>query len=366
MADDPRLAERLNRANEKLRVSSAARKRHRSTIAAELQAPTIPAVVKPRSGQRHRRLALIAATILIGPIAALLASSGAIPGDTLYPAKRAVERVVSVFDNETTADHRLDELEQLIRRESKPSAISDAQDEAFSAIEGFSEGHPFIDRYRYLVLGARQGEAGLDLDYRQRRIVRWSEGERYRISLPTGDLVRIDRSGDDFQLTATGDWVIDRLVGERWFVSDQGIGVVGSTIFELRVIGDEVEAVLLNELPIVGGPNGVEVESTTPVRPDVEPDRNEDPPITVEAEAGSDSTDDQSDDATVPSPTTETPTTTATTPEPTQPETTEEPTTTTVTTALPTQPPPTEPPPTAPPTTCGDDDDDEDEDECDD
>ncbi|MGI9596266.1 MAG: hypothetical protein ACR2QK_08905, partial [Acidimicrobiales bacterium] len=197
MTEDPRLSERLKQANEQLTISSAVRNRHRSTIQAELNSPTAVVPRRPKRQEQPRRLALVAATLLIGPVAALFVSSGAAPGDALYPTKRAVERVVSLIDNDRSADNRLEELDDLIARGSGRDAIAEAQDDAYAAIGGLGDDHPFVHRYQDLVLGARRGPDGVDPNYRHEADVDWAGGEPYRTSLPNGDVLIIERIGGE-------------------------------------------------------------------------------------------------------------------------------------------------------------------------
>ncbi|MGI9595578.1 MAG: hypothetical protein ACR2QK_05440, partial [Acidimicrobiales bacterium] len=213
-------------------------------------------------------------------------------------------------------------------------------------------------------------------------VVDWAGGEPYRTSLPNGDVLIIERIDGEYRLTVSGNWLVDPIVGDRWFVSDLGIGVdvSGSTIFEIQVDGDEVRARLLDEPPLVSGPDRLEVEGVKPVRSSSEEEEWE----PVETEPGDDAEDDPSaatgPSSTVPETTSTVQTTTSVAgPTTTVPPTTAKSTTTTTKPSTTTRPPrttTTRPPrttTTSPPTTVCDDDDDRDDgfdgaddDDCDD
>lgn len=221
MAEDRGLTERLKKANEQLRISPEVRDRHRLAIMAELDGPSIVTPRRPAREHRPRRMALVAATLLIGPIGVLFASSGAVPGDTLYSTKRTLEQVISVFDDELSAGNRLDELGELIDRDAAPVAITKAQDDAFSALREFEPDHRYFHQYEDLVLGARRGSEGLASGYVYEGEVAWATGERYVVSLPDGEILIIEQFGSSLGVKVSGDWMVDRVADGRWFVSDR-------------------------------------------------------------------------------------------------------------------------------------------------
>ncbi len=92
--------------------------------------------VPTRSPARRRRrwiAAVVVAGLLALPVAGVAAES-AVPGDALYPVKRALEPIRSWLDPELAAKHRLDELAVLIERDSDDATIERAIDEASLAV----------------------------------------------------------------------------------------------------------------------------------------------------------------------------------------------------------------------------------------
>jgi hypothetical protein len=71
---------------------------------------------------RGRVLALALVLALLVPVMALAAES-TVPGDFLYPIKRAVEPIVQVFDSDAPAQRRVREVEVLFERDAPDEAI---------------------------------------------------------------------------------------------------------------------------------------------------------------------------------------------------------------------------------------------------
>ena len=90
-------------------VSEETRSRHLAHVGAALRARS------DRLPRRGRVLALALALVLLVPVMAL-AAENAVPGDLLYPVKRAVEPVVSIFDADAPAERRVREVEVLFDR----------------------------------------------------------------------------------------------------------------------------------------------------------------------------------------------------------------------------------------------------------
>lgn len=90
-------------------VDEGTRKRHLSVIVAGLQR-------SPRRRRRTRLMAVAVAVILLLPVLAA-ASGNSLPGDVLYPLKRALEPIVSVFDGAAEAENRVREVEALLERD---------------------------------------------------------------------------------------------------------------------------------------------------------------------------------------------------------------------------------------------------------
>lgn len=108
-------------------VPDATRTRHLAAIDAALA---------PRGTALRRRVAAAAAIgIAFTPVGVAVAAEGAVPGDLLYPVKRAVEPVRSVWDDDVAAEHRVKELDVLAGDESAtPEILVDAADEADRAV----------------------------------------------------------------------------------------------------------------------------------------------------------------------------------------------------------------------------------------
>ncbi|GMR02084.1 MAG: hypothetical protein BMS9Abin20_0410 [Acidimicrobiia bacterium] len=105
--------------------------RHEATIAEALRAADLPVVASP-SRWRLRIPALVAAAMVVAPVGAAVAADNANPGDVLYPVKRIVEPIVSIFDSDVVASHRVEELAHIVDEPAEidriPSAVSDARD----------------------------------------------------------------------------------------------------------------------------------------------------------------------------------------------------------------------------------------------
>jgi hypothetical protein len=118
--DDP--IDRLRHGQQTFRISPEARDQHLRAIAGALETAT--------PGRSRRALAAWAAAILTGLPAAAVASQGAVPGDVLYPVKRTAEAAWSLVDPDIAVRHRLEELEELRRRDGDPERFEALLDEA--------------------------------------------------------------------------------------------------------------------------------------------------------------------------------------------------------------------------------------------
>lgn len=169
-----------------IEVPERTAERHLAAIADEARAPRRGAgpvglsAMRPPTTRRARAFALsLAAAIAVTLMSAsaVVASTEALPGDLLYPAKRAVERVNFAFHPSQSsrarlhmefAERRLGELEELIARGDLPGeppieqALA-AYDAQLSGIEGilrawvFSGNEELLDRIEQRL--ARQVEA---------------------------------------------------------------------------------------------------------------------------------------------------------------------------------------------------------------
>ena len=92
---------------------------------------------------RGRLLAVAVAAVLLLPVAAL-AAEDTVPGDILYPLKRAIEPVVQVFDSSAPAERRVREVEVLFERDAPDEVIVERVDVARDTIK--DDRHDLRDR----------------------------------------------------------------------------------------------------------------------------------------------------------------------------------------------------------------------------
>jgi hypothetical protein len=107
-----------------IEVAPEVRQRHQREISA-----------KVASAPRRRRgfgLVLVGAMLLV-PLAAV-AAEDSLPGELLYPVKRILEPVRSLFDEAVFADHRVDELEILVARRTPRAEMARTVREAEEAV----------------------------------------------------------------------------------------------------------------------------------------------------------------------------------------------------------------------------------------
>lgn len=112
--------------------------------------------VMPR---RRRLMAALASLVVLGLPATAVAAEDSVPGDALYPMKRAVESVWVVFDGEIPARHRLDELERLMARGADQEAVEEAVERARLELNDVDD--PGLrNRFRRLRAGAEGTSPG--------------------------------------------------------------------------------------------------------------------------------------------------------------------------------------------------------------
>ncbi len=116
----------------RLAVTPEIRERHLTAVASEIDKRHRP------WGFRRRLLVIALATVLALPVMAL-AAEDSVPGDFLYPLKRVVEPVVSVFDRDAASTHRVDEVEKLISRGAPELVVSAHVQVARDAVEDWPE-----------------------------------------------------------------------------------------------------------------------------------------------------------------------------------------------------------------------------------
>ena len=106
-----------------------------------------PAAV-PRWKATWRRWAVSVAALgtALVPVAAV-ASDSAVPGDLLYPVKLTVERIQLIFDRDIDAEHRVNELENLIDRAADVSVIDRHIDHTSDVLERTTDRTDLVERY---------------------------------------------------------------------------------------------------------------------------------------------------------------------------------------------------------------------------
>ncbi len=115
---------------------------HQRNIADELRTAAVP----QRATHLTIRTALMATTlgaVLMG--SAALAAEGSLPGDVLYPVKQVTESVRSVFDDEVVAEHRVEELDDLVRRDRPTIEIDEQLVEAQVEVDRLPSDSPLRD-----------------------------------------------------------------------------------------------------------------------------------------------------------------------------------------------------------------------------
>lgn len=104
--------------------------------ASDLEAIRREVARRPHAGRGARRrwtLGVVVALMIAGPTAAV-AGNDALPGDLLYPVKRAVEPILRLFDGDVVVDHRVAEVAGLVDRRADDSLIEERVDLARRAL----------------------------------------------------------------------------------------------------------------------------------------------------------------------------------------------------------------------------------------
>ncbi len=231
MAESDELTERLRSGSRNLTIGDDVRSDQLEAISAAVEAagprPDDAAVSRPPSpsgpNRRRRILALtgtgVMALLLMGFMG--LTTARSLPGDTLYPAKRAVERVLAAADSDLPAQLRLDELEALIERASPAPVIVEAQREAADALVEVDDPSS-LDRYRRLAIGAPTGDGTIDPDYRVRIALDADGVDETRLSLPDGHLLDLGQRAEGGVVTPLGSWQAESADGQAWVVRSAG------------------------------------------------------------------------------------------------------------------------------------------------
>lgn len=127
----PELQQRLARLHVDMEPEVAERQLAR--VAEELRVP--PAPVRRRRAHRVRLISVVAVAVLLLLPTAAVAAEGTVPGDFLYPVKRATEWVRSIVDPTIDAEHRIEELETVVDRGASIDEVSDRLLDAETAVE---------------------------------------------------------------------------------------------------------------------------------------------------------------------------------------------------------------------------------------
>lgn len=120
-------------ANLRIENSPDMAERQIAAIRTELVTPAPVTVPARRRLNRRPVFALIAAVILLLPAAAIGAEN-TVPGDVLYPAKRATEWFRSFVDDDVVVRHRVEELENVLRRGEPIDVVTDLLTETEGAV----------------------------------------------------------------------------------------------------------------------------------------------------------------------------------------------------------------------------------------
>lgn len=108
--------------------------RHMAAVADELRTTPAPTPSPGGIWWRRRVVALSTLVAVAAPVSAAVAAESAMPGDALYPVKRATEWVRSWIDDGVAADHRLDELENALEQREPLPIVEDRLRDAEAAV----------------------------------------------------------------------------------------------------------------------------------------------------------------------------------------------------------------------------------------
>ncbi len=122
-----------------MEVDPAIRSSHLDAIDAALRRHPMP---RPSRGRRWT-LGVVVAMLLAGPVSAV-AGDRAVPGDLLYPFKRAFEPIVALIDRDVVAEHRVGEVGELVRRGSEAAVVEARVAVARDALEEADD--PVLER----------------------------------------------------------------------------------------------------------------------------------------------------------------------------------------------------------------------------
>ncbi len=108
--------------------------------------------VVPIRSRRRTRLLAVAAAILILPSGLAIAAESALPGDSLYPVKRATESVRGLVNPDIAAEHRVEELESLVAMDAAPDDIRSQLERAKAEVALLPSMHLLQSRLDFIAL----------------------------------------------------------------------------------------------------------------------------------------------------------------------------------------------------------------------
>lgn len=117
---------------------------HKERRRAQLAAAVEEAALRPSPVARTRRrfsVVAVTAALLALPAGVALAAENALPGEALYPVKRVTETVRSWVDDDIVAEHRVDELEELLAAGAPNDRITDQVDRASTEVDRLRSDH---------------------------------------------------------------------------------------------------------------------------------------------------------------------------------------------------------------------------------
>jgi hypothetical protein len=130
----------------RIEVSPATRTRHLAQISETLRAAPAPRIA-PALGFRRRLVATAAAMAAVFvPVGTAVAAEMALPGEWLYPVKQFTEDVRSLFDEDLSALHRIEELEAFLDGAADPAIVMEAERRAVVAVTELDDPAELADR----------------------------------------------------------------------------------------------------------------------------------------------------------------------------------------------------------------------------
>ncbi len=204
--------------------------RQMSLIAAELGTAE-PAPAPGRFRRRVTALAAILAVALPGGLA--VAAEGTVPGDVLYPVKLVTEQARSLIDPSVPAEHRVQEVEEMLERDVPLERVVDHLRVADRTLSTLPD-HEELDRRFDHVVDLVRDRVGPDRIGADR--FRHHRRDRFSGTDTPADATNGDTSGDaydrdveelDVADDATLDTDTDRLIHDR--MTDDGMTDGGMT-----------------------------------------------------------------------------------------------------------------------------------------